>query len=152
MVWFWVLWLLLDHQHYIFARTSLYLVVALMSWRSCSFGSAGLALHLLPQRIDGVDSGVAQPWIWAWMVAELVSLSALQGPHNWCQFCPNSLCPGDRGVGLALLHPHHSWCHHHAGTAEEVNSVQTHLSSWPPAAARTIDIQMAIGGNMGHGH
>lgn len=30
------------------------------SWRSCSFGSAGLALHVLQQLRDGVDVGVDQ--------------------------------------------------------------------------------------------
>lgn len=45
-----------------------------VSWRSCSFGSAGLALSLAPAvHRDGVDIGWAnsEPWMEAWVVAEL---------------------------------------------------------------------------------
>lgn len=48
-----------------------YSVVAL-SWRSCSFGSAGLVLSHVQtkQTLEGV---ISKPWIWACIVAELVS-------------------------------------------------------------------------------
>ena len=36
----------------------------------------------LQQFIGGVDAGVGQPWIWAWVVVELSSIPALPYPHH----------------------------------------------------------------------
>ena len=41
--------------------------------------------HVLQQIIDGVDIGGSansEPWIWAWEVAELISLLTLLGPYH----------------------------------------------------------------------
>jgi hypothetical protein len=53
----WDLWLLLHYQYWISSRISCCCPV---SWRSCSFGSAGPGPLSGQQFIDGVDGGVGQ--------------------------------------------------------------------------------------------
>ena len=43
-----------------------------LSWRSCCFRTAGLALSHIP-----VIQANSEPWIWTWVVAELVHMLAL---------------------------------------------------------------------------
>lgn len=60
------------------------------SWISCGYGSMGPVSSCT---LDGINVGVAnsKPWIWAWVVAELVTLGVSQlgggtSPRHWC--CP----------------------------------------------------------------
>jgi hypothetical protein len=81
-----------------------------VSWRACSFSSAGPApsYHMLQQFIDGVHVGWAnsKPWVWAWVLAELVSPPALLYPHHQGQL--SCFAQVRRRTGLALLHALHS--------------------------------------------
>ena len=54
------LWLLLHYQYWIFSRTPWISHCCTVSWRSCSFESAGLPFDILQHLIDGVDVGAGQ--------------------------------------------------------------------------------------------
>lgn len=65
------LWFLLHYQYWILTGTPLgYPVVPLCHYRSCSFGSAELALSC----VSYIGVGQSKPWIWAWEVAKLACL------------------------------------------------------------------------------
>lgn len=75
----------------------------LVSWRSRSFGSAGQACPPADHKWGKCLGGPTQkPWIWAWEVAELVSLLALLCLHYQGKFSSQlTLCSSHQGAGSA---------------------------------------------------
>jgi hypothetical protein len=71
-----------------------------VSWSSCSFGSLEESLHLLQQFIDEVGVGWAnsEPWIWAWVVAELIIPAALLHPHHQGELSNTSLASSSNAI------------------------------------------------------
>lgn len=132
--------------------------------------------------MDGVDVGWTnlKPWIWVWVVAELVSPSTLLHPHHQGQFyCAAQawsgtstpaltplgpvFCPGEGwgqfsgtaqmrgGAGFQCSCPLGQFCCAvQARVGPTLHSPQT--LSLPQVAAQTRDISMAFGGKMSHGH
>lgn len=70
----------LSYQYWIFIGIPLGYPVVAVSWRSCSYGSAGLSLSsAVPVHRWGRWAN-SKPYNWAWVVAESVSPPALSHP------------------------------------------------------------------------
>lgn len=79
-----------------------------VTWRSCSFGSAGQACPPADHKWGKYLGGSTQkPRIWAREVVELVSLLALLCLHHQGKFSSQlTWCSSHQGAGLALLSSH----------------------------------------------
>ena len=73
-----------------------------VSWRSCGFGFSGLSntppVHRWGKVLVWTDS---KPWIWAWVVSELVSLPVLLYLYLQGELSDTTLA--SKGAGSALL-------------------------------------------------
>lgn len=124
----WVLWLLLYQQYWILTVTPLgYPVAALCLRDPVVLDLQGRPFHALQYFVD-VGMSQFKPWIWAYVVAELISLPALLHPHDQDEL---SSTVKDSSLNGAV-----------AKRQGQLSSGAAQLRCWLPSSMQPLDINI----------